>query len=77
MNVEPAVALTTQEATEILAVLAGLSGTLLSGSIKDEALADGVLRRLGIEQGPGAARKLHARLEGLIQAIRRDLDRLV
>jgi len=52
-------------------------GLLLGEVIEDDVLPDGALGRLGVDAGPGAARRLHARIEDLIEAIRRDLDRLV
>ena len=77
MNADPVVTLSPQEATEILAALSGFGAMLLNGSIHDDALPDGVLRRLGVAPGTGAARRLHRGIEDLIHAIRRDLDRLV
>jgi hypothetical protein len=74
---EPTVTLTMKEATGILTALAYFSGMRLGGTIDDRDIPEGLPGRLGVEAGAGAAHAVHVRIEDLIQAIRRDLDRLV
>ena len=61
MRTDAKVVLTTREAEGILVALATFGAMLLGDLINDDVLPDGTLMRLGVEPGPGAARRLHVR----------------